>query len=226
LRRKRVLVLKEGEAITNGLQRAFRAPRKAWSLSKTLKDQFHLNLSRCRLNSIPNFKWLWKNLGNITYLNVAKNNLHVLPKELAYLKLRAFICSSNHLFSLPEICVEDLREIDISKNHFTEIPPIIFKARKLLSLYAEDLRIESISEEVNNLKELKTLFLDNCQLRVLPEGLWDLKELQSLRILRNQIRELSVKVLEMPQLDVFHHENNPWSKSALRTIKQFEDEAQ
>ena len=124
-----------------GLTTKFEAQRSVMykDLEEAVQNKEHvykLNLSRKKLDSLPNNLFQLKNL---EYLDLSKNRLDHIPKELKVLQnLEHINLSKNNFIDFPEILTEltQLQEIIINNNKITTIPKQI---KYLNSLILEDL---------------------------------------------------------------------------------------
>ncbi|OQR77974.1 leucine-rich repeat and calponin homology domain-containing protein 3-like, partial [Tropilaelaps mercedesae] len=185
---------------------------KLQSLPKyDISDTIVADLSKNRLNELPSFVCelyqltelsLYSNLlralpsdeslltlQHLTYINLSKNQISVIPRALCYLpKLQVLIVSHNRLCSLPEEVgrMDSLSDLDVSCNEISFLPA-----------------------QIVNLTALKYLDLRRNILVELPVDLHRLTSLTRLDISENRIQTLPLDVRKMARLTEFLCDHNP-----------------
>ncbi|XP_022707654.1 leucine-rich repeat and calponin homology domain-containing protein 3-like isoform X2 [Varroa jacobsoni] len=185
---------------------------KLQSLPKyDITDTIVTDLSKNRLNELPSFVCelyqltelsLYSNLlrslpsdeslltlQHLTYLNLSKNQISVIPQALCFLpKLQVLIVSHNRLCSLPEELgrMTSLYDLDVSCNEISFLPA-----------------------QIVNLAALKYLDLRRNLLVELPSDLHKLTGLTRLDISENRIQNLPTDMRRMERLTEFVCDHNP-----------------
>jgi Leucine-rich repeat (LRR) protein len=115
--------------------------------------------------------------------------------------------------------------LNLSKQHFDNIPESVFTLNNLQELDISDNKIEYIPSGIEKLKDLQTLDISNNDLKTLPSEIGNLSNLKHLLLNRNHIEilpdEIS-KLVELTDLDLWGNRiiQLPVQISALRkTLK-------
>jgi len=157
-------------------------------------------------NGIPDLEWVennnydeggyWrglprdkKKLLNLTKLNLSKNKLTKLSKEIGNLtNLTILLLGDNKLTELPkEIAnLTNLANLSLSNNQLTKLP-----------------------KEIGNLTNLSMLSLWNNQLIELPKEIVNLTNLTVLDLVRNQLTKLPKKIVNLTNLTELGLKYNP-----------------
>ena len=156
-----------------GLTNKFDAQRSVIykNLEEAIQNKEHvykLNLSRKKLDSLPNNLFLLKNL---EYLDLSKNRLDHIPKELKAL--------------------QNLEHINLSKNNFTDFPEIITELRLLQEIIINNNKITSIPKQIKNLNSLIKLDMWSNELNHIPDEIGLLTSLKEVdfRVIQFSDRE-------------------------------------
>jgi Leucine-rich repeat (LRR) protein len=138
---------------------------KSVSIASQNPDQvYRLDLSKQKLQHIPEEVWSFKNLQELI---LTKNRLLVIPDEIASLKyLQVFVAEHNEIEKIPAalLSLTNLRELDLADNLVSIIP-----------------------ENIDHLANLEVLALWDNPIEYYPESLSDLPNLKVLDLLHNQI---------------------------------------
>ncbi len=129
---------------------------------------YKLNLSRKKLDSLPNNLFQLKNL---EYLDLSKNRLDHIPKELKAL--------------------QNLEHINLSKNNFTDFPKIITELSQLQEIIINNNKITSIPKQIKYLNSLVKLDMWSNELIEVPDEIGQLTSLKEvdLRVIQFSDRE-------------------------------------
>ncbi|XP_075421065.1 leucine-rich repeat and calponin homology domain-containing protein 4 isoform X1 [Tenrec ecaudatus] len=127
------------------------------------------------------------NLTALTYLNLSRNQLSLLPPYICQLPLRVLIISNNKLGALPPDigALGSLRQLDVSSNALQSLPP-----------------------ELCSLPSLRDLSVRKNQLSVLPDELGDLP-LVRLDFSCNRVSRIPVSFCRLRHLQVILLDSNP-----------------
>jgi len=129
-----------------------------------------------------------KKLKNLETLNLAKNRIVSLPKELFELDL--------------------LEELYLDNNELVEIPNEIQNLKKLKKLSLTNNNIAEINKNILNLKLLQTLDFDYNKIFEIPDEIFKLKNLRRLSIGNNRILKVTKNISKLPLLEVLNLNNN------------------
>ncbi|KAG5890377.1 Leucine-rich repeat and calponin homology domain-containing protein, partial [Gonioctena quinquepunctata] len=134
----------------------------------------------------------------LNFLDLSRNQLTTLPRELCHLPIQILLVSNNMLSSLPdELCrMSQLTELDASCNQLTHLPP-----------------------RLGDMKLLQSLVLRNNLLLAVPIELTSLK-LARLDLRANRISNLPVEMREMSSLIELSVEDNPLTSPPASLCKR------
>ncbi|KAJ3027305.1 hypothetical protein HDV00_011272, partial [Rhizophlyctis rosea] len=131
----------------------------------------HLDIS---FNQLTELSHVHHSLDNLQTLDARSNSITHLPQELAACTgLKKLLLFKNMITHLPNDLIESLRQLrnlDVSSNSLTAIPPALFHAcTDLQELRLADNAIRSLPSDVVNLEHLSRLILSNNQIGTVPE---------------------------------------------------------
>lgn len=107
-------------------------------------------------------------LSNLNELNLHKNKLPTIPKEIGFLKkLQLLRLSDNEISFLPGIVIGELVE--------------------LVALYLQNNRLKALPKTIGKLAKLLYLYVDNNPLSELPDSLKQIQGLKKFDITKTQI---------------------------------------
>lgn len=135
------------------------------------------------------------NLANLTFINIAENNIQKIPKEIGNLiNLDTISLEGTKIKELPSEFwkLKNLKHLSLRKNEFNYIPPEIGELTNLESLDLRNNRLTDAPIEIGNLTKIKDLFLLHNPIleRGEYEGRWGKEELK--RRFEGQIRRLQI----------------------------------
>ncbi|XP_054214219.1 leucine-rich repeat and calponin homology domain-containing protein 4 isoform X13 [Homo sapiens] len=130
------------------------------------------------------------NLTALTYLNLSRNQLSLLPPYICQLPLRVLIVSNNKLGALPPDIgtLGSLRQLDVSSNELQSLPSELCGLSSLRDLNVRRNQLSTLPEELGDLPLVRLDFSCNrvsripvsfCRLRHLQVILLDSNPLQS-----------------------------------------------
>ncbi|XP_077852447.1 leucine-rich repeat and calponin homology domain-containing protein 4 isoform X1 [Macaca mulatta] len=130
------------------------------------------------------------NLTALTYLNLSRNQLSLLPPYICQLPLRVLIVSNNKLGALPPDIgtLGSLRQLDVSSNELQSLPVELCGLSSLRDLNVRRNQLSTLPEELGDLPLVRLDFSCNrvsripvsfCRLRHLQVILLDSNPLQS-----------------------------------------------
>ena len=144
-------------------------------------------------------------------------------------KINVFSASNNNLFSLENTIfskekIKKIIKIDFSFNKFLNIPNEIFKfSDSLKILNFSNNKIINISNNIQNLKNLKELYLNNNKIKNFPSEFFNLNLLNNLDLSNNEInifneefiliKNLTFLNLSKNKIEILPEKN--WNKSNL-----------
>lgn len=150
-------------------------------------------------------------------LNLAKNELHALPKSFAKMKqLNSLIFYENEFEDIPEVLngLNHIKHLDFYKNHVKEIPEFVGNMENLEQLFLSFNNIKEIPDTLRNLKRLKYFYIHHNELHFLPEWITEMDSIERFGISFNHLLELP-DLSKMTSLKDFNCEHNllehfPW----------------
>nr|CAI5867858.1 unnamed protein product [Callosobruchus analis] len=109
------------------------------------------------------------NLQCLNFLDLSRNQLTTLPRELCHLPIQILLVSNNQLTSLPdELCrMQQLAELDASCNRLTHLPPRMGELHNLRSLLLRGNLLLAVPVELTQL-QLVRLDLRGNRIAQLP----------------------------------------------------------
>ncbi|KAA0186986.1 hypothetical protein HAZT_HAZT003028 [Hyalella azteca] len=170
-----------------------------------------LDLSNNNLSHINDFIL---HLPELQSLHLKNNNLdsYGLPKELAVLsKLREINLSGNQLTTVPPQLFEvsSLKYLYLGNNNISEVQPEIKALQNLQVLHLGSNNLTMVPEELGALSSLCALVLCNNKLRRLPQAISRLTSLRSLLLHNNNLCCLPVEIVKLRGLNELSLRDNP-----------------
>uniref|UniRef100_A0A2P2HZZ1 Leucine-rich repeat-containing protein 58-like n=1 Tax=Hirondellea gigas TaxID=1518452 RepID=A0A2P2HZZ1_9CRUS len=135
-----------------------------------------------------------------------------LPKELSVLsKLREVNLSSNLLTAVPpSLCqVSSLRYLYLGNNQIPELTPDIKGLQSLQILNMGGNNLTSVPDDVGELSKLEALILCNNKLQKLPRAISRLSNLRSLLLHNNKLCTLPVEIVKLKGISELSLRDNP-----------------
>lgn len=152
-----------------------------------------LNISR---NSIKSISKELAKLVNIRYLDISFNQLSFLSSSMSSSSEKEDSSDSSRLFSL---C--NLTYLNISNNPLSVLPSSIGKLDLLKYLNASNCELSDLPDEILSLSRLEDLLLSDNDIVELPANLDKLSNLKNLDITGNNIHDLPVSIGKCSQLE-------------------------
>ena len=103
----------------------------------------------------------------------------------------------------------DIRELNLSVNNLTSLPPEISNLKNLETLFLANNKLEQLPPQIGKLTNLKYLYLGYNKLTSLPESIGNLKKLEYLSLRRNNLTSLPESIGNLKKLEYLYLENNP-----------------
>ncbi|CAJ0572345.1 unnamed protein product, partial [Mesorhabditis spiculigera] len=104
--------------------------------------------------------------------------------------------------------VDILRNIELSQNKLTMLPPFIGDFSQLKQLHLSDNCLESLPEEIGQLNSLEVLNLANNRLTVLPSSFPNLESLRNLDLEGNSFQQFPLSLVKLGDLDLLNLAQN------------------
>lgn len=144
------------------------------NLKELMHNVYEFNMSANRLESCPS--WLGLMATNLQYLNLGNNRLSDLPAEFAH--------------------CQQLRELTIPYNKFTQIPSCVYTLSKLETLIMEGNQVsEIVVDDLSKLSRLAILDLQNNNVSHVPPELGLMTQLRALQLEGNGFRVPRAQIL-------------------------------
>jgi hypothetical protein len=166
-----------------------------------------LNLSN---QNITNLHPSIATLTMIVNLSLDSNPLARLPSYIAAMSaLRGLTLVNTGLSSLPWSMNEmNLGWLDISKNTFTEVPPVVWSIRSLLNLDIASNDIHVLPDSIGNLEMLNRLGMNNNRIAALPGRIGRCTALRELYAYDNALDSLPSSIGQLTELQNLNIERN------------------
>jgi len=136
-------------------------------------------------------------------------------------------CSNKQLEGILKLFIKkklasSIRELDISWNKLTVLPPEIGRLTALFTLDVHANKLKSLPPEIGQLKTLKKLVVRWCNLASLPREIGQLKTLQWLDAKNNNLASLPTEIGQLKVLEKLEVSRNR-NLTGPKTIKQLRD---
>ncbi|CAG5119224.1 unnamed protein product [Candidula unifasciata] len=175
-----------------------------------LTELRYLDLSWQHIGKIP--RSIGK-LRKLQVLNLKWNQLQKVSKELkkcARLKVVNLSGALRLLSAIPEslLELEDLEQLFLSDNFFTEVPQHVCGLVKLTQLVMQRNSLLRLSQDLYKLRYLRHLELSDNFLEVIPPKIKSLRKLEYLGLANNRLTELPEEICFLEQLTYLGLGNN------------------
>ena len=148
-------------------------------------------------------------------LNLEKLRNFTFGFSSSFERIKALGLANLRLSTLPS-CIQDLKAvkiINLSHNHFRQLPQEIFTLISLQGLTLENIMLDTLDTKIKNLTELKTLDLQTNNLKRLPKSLGDLRKLEILILKQNNLISLPSSLKDLENLKLIDLRGSPiWNE--------------
>jgi Leucine-rich repeat (LRR) protein len=172
---------------------------------KEIPKEIHLLIQLTELdlwdNQIEEIPSEIKYLTQLTYLNLSGNNIKEIPKEIQILT--------------------QLNSLNIWVNKIKEIPKEIQILTQLTKLDLSHNKIEKIPLKIHFLTQLIELDLGRNNIKEIPKEIELLIQLTYLDLGRNDIKEIPLEIINLRNLTIFLHYDNPIENLLNPIINRF-----
>lgn len=138
-----------------------------------------------------------EHLSKLLVLMTCDNNIKEIPKELFNLKSLCMVSFSNNRISkIPdEIEHVNIFYLDISNNPIEELPLVIYKKKRINTLFLHNTNIDAIPEDICQLKNLTTLTFDDKHLSSIAKYLTSFPDIDSIDLTHSNY-EITSKLIQ------------------------------
>ncbi|XP_032611978.1 leucine-rich repeat and calponin homology domain-containing protein 4 isoform X2 [Hylobates moloch] len=146
------------------------------------------------------------NLTALTYLNLSRNQLSLLPPYICQLPLRVLIISNNKLGTLPPDIgtLGSLRQLDVSSNELQSLPAELCGLSSLRDLNVRRNQLSTLPEELGDLPLVRLDFSCNRVSRI-PVSFCRLRHLQVILLDSNPLQSPPAQVCLKGKLHIFKY---------------------
>uniref|UniRef100_H9H3T8 Leucine-rich repeat and calponin homology domain-containing protein 4 n=1 Tax=Macaca mulatta TaxID=9544 RepID=H9H3T8_MACMU len=146
------------------------------------------------------------NLTALTYLNLSRNQLSLLPPYICQLPLRVLIVSNNKLGALPPDIgtLGSLRQLDVSSNELQSLPVELCGLSSLRDLNVRRNQLSTLPEELGDLPLVRLDFSCNRVSRI-PVSFCRLRHLQVILLDSNPLQSPPAQVCLKGKLHIFKY---------------------
>ncbi|XP_049759732.1 leucine-rich repeat and calponin homology domain-containing protein 4 isoform X2 [Elephas maximus indicus] len=146
------------------------------------------------------------NLTALTYLNLSRNQLSLLPPYICQLPLRVLIVSNNKLGALPPDigALGSLRQLDVSSNELQSLPPELCSLPSLRDLNVRRNQLSILPDELGDLPLVRLDFSCNRVSRI-PVSFCRLRHLQVILLDSNPLQSPPAQICLKGKLHIFKY---------------------
>lgn len=173
---------------------------------KNAKKLKYVSFTGCNISKIP------KEIEKMPVLEILRisynKNLTEIPDEVGKIKtLKKLELIGNQLKKLPNTFdnLENLTEIDISKNSFLSFPTQVFMLKNLKYLIYNENNLTEIPKEITKLTLLRNLTLKVNKINELPQYLINLPYLKQIICMDNPLTKIADELLAKKELSIIQN---------------------
>ncbi|XP_027630443.1 leucine-rich repeat and calponin homology domain-containing protein 4, partial [Tupaia chinensis] len=146
------------------------------------------------------------NLTALTYLNLSRNQLSLLPPYICQLPLRVLIVSNNKLGALPPDigALGSLRQLDVSSNELQSLPAELCSLPSLRDLNVRRNQLSTLPDELGDLPLVRLDFSCNRISRI-PVSFCRLRHLQVILLDSNPLQSPPAQICLKGKLHIFKY---------------------
>ncbi len=187
------------------IDRTMRAWIDAGANGRDVEDR--MKIATAISKTIPNSSGKKAN----TKLDLSNKGLRDLPVSIRDSYCKYVNLSENHFSEIPRVVIDiiNLTKLDLSKNEISEIPHELSKLINLEKLDLSSNKIKQLPETISQLAKLRSLRLNNNQIEVLYGFISKLTNLAELSVADNNLLALAPKIGDMSSLKDINLSNNP-----------------
>ncbi|XP_016897173.1 leucine-rich repeat and calponin homology domain-containing protein 2 isoform X2 [Cynoglossus semilaevis] len=144
----------------------------------------------------------------LTYLDISRNLLSVLPKYLFNLPLKVLLVSNNKLVSIPEEIgkAKELMELDVSCNEIQVLPSQVGRLQGLRELNIRKNCLHMLPEELADLPLIRLDFSCN-KITEIPAAYRKLRQLQQIVLDNNPMQSPPAQICLKGKVHIFKYLN-------------------
>ncbi len=184
-----------------GTWTSIRHKKYTFNLSEVVDKTYWSIIKKNRnLYEYKDFKSVFENPSKVLSIDMANQDLSVLPPELSKLS--------------------KINSINLLGNKFIDFPIVLTKLTSLDEISLSTNKLENINSEISELQNLKILILNNNRLSELPKEIGKLKNLQYLELGNNNLKTLPNEIKNLKKLEEMHLERNKFSEEGKNKIRK------
>ncbi|XP_050302800.1 leucine-rich repeat and calponin homology domain-containing protein isoform X2 [Anthonomus grandis grandis] len=187
-------------------------------LPEEVTDFHFLERLHCYHNSIRHIPDTISSLQCLNFLDLSRNQLTTLPREICLLPIQILLVSNNRLSCLPDDLykMSHLTELDASCNQITHFPPRMGELRSLQSLVLRSNLLLAVPVEITFLK-LMRLDLSANRINTLPIEMREMDSIIDLIIDENPLMSPPASLCKRGRVHIFKYLEIEAMKIASKT---------
>ncbi|XP_069126411.1 leucine-rich repeat-containing protein 40-like [Argopecten irradians] len=190
-------------------KQAVEVPLDVWAVAEK-SAVMTVDISKNKFSALPDNLMLLQD--TLKVLNLGFNRFSTLHPDISlFMNLVSLDLRNNSLSELPADMesLENMRDVFLSYNRFTCIPPVLFELKKLEILFMDNCKIDTVDAAgVCSLPRIGTLDLQNNNISQVPPELGNCTQLKSLQIAGNPFRNPRPAVLAKGTLALLEYLRN------------------
>ncbi|KAF5295051.1 hypothetical protein FQR65_LT10604 [Abscondita terminalis] len=175
-------------------------------LPEEITEFLFLERLQCHHNAIRQLPDSINSLQCLNYLDLSRNHLTVLPKEICHLPIQILLVSNNRLACLPDELgrMSQLTELDVSGNQLTHLPPRMGELQSLRSLVVRSNLLLCVPLELTYIS-LTRLDLRANRISTLPVEMINITSLVELLIEDNPLTSPPASLCKRGRIHIFKY---------------------